>query len=481
MEWLTIKQVQNGLQNKDFSCTELTNFYLQKIDQQKNLNAFVSTAPASALAQARSVDEKISRREILSGLEGTPGSIKDLILVKGLRATAGSKILENYQAAYDATVVDRLKKSGMIILGKNNCDEFAMGSSNETSAWGPTLNPWNITKVPGGSSGGSAAAVAADLGVFSLGTDTGGSIRQPASFCGVVGLKPTYGRVSRFGLMAMTSSLDQAGPLTRSVEDAAIIFQVISGTDDYDATCVSRDHEDYSANLAKPIKGLRLGLPKEYWQTGLNAEVKTILEQAVNKYRELGAEIVEVDLPHTAYALAVYYIIMPAEVSSNLARFDGIRYGRSSQTAKNLWEVYAQSRAEGFGSEAKRRIMMGTYVLSAGYQNQYYLQARKVQKVIEQEYAEVFKKVDALLTPTSPTSAFGLGEKVNDPLTMYLSDIYTVSANIAGLCGISIPAGLTAGRLPVGLQILGAPWTESKILNLAYQFEQATIHHSQHP
>lgn len=481
MEWLTIKQAQIGLQRKDFSCVELTNFYLQKIEKQKKLNAFITITSESALTVARQVDKKISQGQALDLLEGIPGSIKDLILVKDSRATAGSKILDNYTASYDATVVDRLKKAGVVILGKNNCDEFAMGSSNESSAYGPVLNPWDATKVPGGSSGGSAAAVAADLGLFSLGTDTGGSIRQPAGFCGVVGLKPTYGRVSRFGLMAMTSSLDQAGPLTRSVEDAALVLQAIAGADDYDATSARRDQEDFSANLNKSIKGMRLGLPKEYWQDGLNGEVKEVLQQAIDKYRELGAEIVEVELPHTAYALAVYYIIMPAEVSSNLARFDGIRYGRASSKAKNLWEVYAKSRAEGFGSEAKRRIMIGTYVLSAGYQAAYYTQARKVQKVIKQEYQEVFKNVDALLTPTSPTVAFGLGEKASDPLTMYLSDIYTVSANIAGLCGISIPAGLSKDNLPIGLQILGAPWTESKILNLAYQFEQATTHHNQHP
>ena len=479
-QYLTISQVKSGLAKKDFSCEELVKYYFSRIEAQHDLNAFI-TLNEAAWEQARAVDEKIRQGKKLDELEGVPMAVKDLILTQGIKTTAGSKILADYAAPYDATVVARLKEAGAIILGKTNLDEFAMGSSNETSVYGPVLNPWDKTKVPGGSSGGSAAAVASDACVFALGTDTGGSIRQPASLCGVVGLKPTYGRVSRFGLVAMTSSLDQAGPLTRSVEDAALVLQTIAGPDDNDATASELKVEDYLGALSGNVKGMKIGLPKEYFREGMSKEVETAVLKAVDKLKDLGAEVVAVSLPSTAYSLAVYYIIMPAEVSSNLARYDGIRYGYHSPIAKNLAEVYQKSRAEGFGAEVKRRVMIGTYVLSSGYQEAYYQQARKVQARIKREYAEIFMKVDALLAPTSPTPAFGLGEKFNDPLTMYLSDIYTVSANIAGLCAIAVPAGFTKGNLPIGLQIMGAPFSESTILKLAYHYQEATAWHLKHP
>jgi len=479
--YLTISKIKQGLTNKDFSCTELVKYYLDRINSLKELNAFITITEKEALEQAKNVDAKIADGESLIDLEGVPISIKDLILTKGIRTTAASKILANYVSPYDATVVARLKERGAIILGKNNCDEFAMGSSNENSAFGAVLNPWDKTRVPGGSSGGSAAAVAADECVFSIGTDTGGSIRQPAALCGVVGLKPTYGRVSRYGLMAMTSSLDQAGPLTRSVEDAALVFKAIAGQDNYDATTSLKPVLDSLGSLNKSIKGLKIGLPKEYFKEGMSPEVEKAIKEASKKFKDLGAEIAEVSLPHTAYALAVYYIIMPAEVSSNLARFDGIRYGHGTETAKALLEFYARTRAEGFSAESKRRIMIGTYALSAGYQDAYYHQAKKVQAIIANEYQEIFNQVDVLLTPTTPSPAFKIGEKFNDPLTMYLSDIYTVSANIAGLCGISVPAGFTENYLPIGLQLLGKAFDETTILQAAYQYQEATEWHNKHP
>ncbi|MDP2586952.1 MAG: Asp-tRNA(Asn)/Glu-tRNA(Gln) amidotransferase subunit GatA [Candidatus Komeilibacteria bacterium] len=480
-KYLTISQVKAGLKSKEFSCVELVNYYLEQINRQRDLNTFITVMSDSALAQAKEVDQKISDRGPLGELEGVPIAIKDLILTKGVKTTASSKILADYIAPYDATVVSRLKEAGTIILGKNNCDEFAMGSSNETSAFGLVLNPWDKTRVPGGSSGGSAAAVAADQCVLAIGTDTGGSTRQPASLCGVVGLKPTYGRVSRYGLIAMTSSLDQAGPITRSVEDSALVLKIMAGQDNYDATASVKPVENYLAALSQNIKGLKVGLPKEYFTEGISPEVSEAVKQAIKKIEALGAEVVEVSLPHTAYALAVYYIILPAEVSSNLARFDGIRYGFRSSVAQNLSEIYQKTKAEGFGAEVKRRMMIGTYVLSAGYQEAYYVKAKKVQNLIRQEYAEVFKKVDLLVTPTCPTTAFKLGEKTSDPLTMYLNDVFTVSANIAGLCGISIPAGFDRNNLPIGLQILGAPFAESQMLRLAYNYQEATEWHKQHP
>lgn len=481
LEYLTISQVRDGLQNKKFSCQELTEYYLNRVNKYKTLNALITVTAEEALAAAKEVDGKIKLKEALGSLGGVPITVKDLILTKEIKSTGGSNILANYIAPYDATVVSRLKESGAIIIGKNNCDEFAMGSSNENSAFGPVKNPWNKKRVPGGSSGGSAAAVAADLCVFSIGTDTGGSIRQPAAFCGVVGLKPTYGRVSRNGLMAMASSLDQAGPITKSVEDAAIVLQNIAGKTNDDLTTIDVSVDNYLERLSKNIKGMRLGLPKEYFMAGMSEEIEESVNLAVKQFKELGAQIIEVTVPHTAYALAVYYIIQSAEVSSNMARYDGIRYGHQSLITSNLQEIYLKSRAEGFGAEVKRRIMIGTYVLSSGYQEAYYRKAKKVQTLIQNEYHEVFKRVDGLLTPATPTAAFCLGERFGDPLTMYLSDIYTVSANIAGLCGITVPSGLTKDNLPIGLQILGAPFAEAKILQLAYNYQEATNWHNQHP
>ncbi len=477
---LTISQVKAGLRSKDFSCRELVEYFLDKINQSGELNAFITVTAAEALAGAAEVDKKISAGSELLPLTGVPIGVKDLILVKGVKATAGSKMLANYIAPYDATAVFRLKEAGAIILGKNNCDEFAMGSSNETSAFGPVKNPWDLARVPGGSSGGSAAAVAADNCVLAIGTDTGGSIRQPAAFCGTVGLKPSYGRVSRYGLTAMTSSLDQAGPLTKSVEDAALILKIIAGEDGFDATAAALPVPDYLEFLSEDIKGLTVGLPKEYFDPDLDREIKEAMRQAIKQLEFLGAKITEVSLPHTVYALPAYYILMPAEVSSNLARFDGIRYGYSSALAGALPEVYQRSREEGFGSEVKRRIATGTYVLSSGYQEAYYQQAKKVQALIKKEYQEIFKQVDVLLTPTTPTPAFKLGEKITDPLTMYLADVYTVSANIAGLCGISVPCGFSAAGLPLGMQILAKAFNEATLLKVAYNYQEATGWHKRH-
>lgn len=479
--YLTISQVSDCLKKKDFSCAELTSYYLDRIEQLKSLNAFITVMAESAMKKAKETDEKISRKEALAGLEGVPISIKDLILTKGERTTAGSNILANYIAPYDATVVKTLKQSGAIILGKTNCDEFAMGSSNENSAFGPVLNPWDKSKVPGGSSGGSAAAVAADLGVFSIGTDAGSSIRQPASLCGIVGLKPTYGRVSRYGLAAMTSSLDQAGPLARCVEDAAMVLSVIAGHDEYDATSLEKEPDDYLSALSGSVKGKTIGIPKEYFETRMDKEVEDAILNSITVFKTLGVNFKEVSLPHTVYGLAAYHIIMPAEVSSNLARYDGIRYGHNSETANNLLDTYLKSRSEGFGDEAKRRIMIGTYVLSSGYQEAYYVHAKKVQRIITAEYEKIFNEVDALLTPTSPTAAFNLNEKTSDPLAMYLADIFTVSANIAGICGISAPAGFSSSGLPIGLQLLARPFAESEILRLAYNYQEATDWHKKRP
>lgn len=481
LEYLTISQVKKYLEGKQFSCQELTQYYLKRIDSQRELNSYITVSADQALKQAKEIDEKINQGQKLDLLEGVPIAIKDIIMTKGIRTTASSKALSDYVAPYDATVVSKLKETGVVILGKNSCDEFAMGSSNETNAFGPVKNPWDKERVPGGTSGGSTAAVAADLCTASLGTDTGGSVRQPAAFCGVVGLRPTYGRVSRYGLISMTSSLDQASPVTRTVEDAAIFLDAIAGEDRNDFTTLTCEKDNYLSNLNLDIKGKKIGIPKEYFSSGMDIEIETAIKEAIKKFKELGAVIKDVSLPHTVYSLAVYYIIMPAEVSSNLARYDGIRYSYKSQLAKDLFEVYTKSRAEGFGDEVKRRIMMGTYVLSAGYQDAYYKQARKVQKLIQEEYQKIFKQVDVLLTPTTPTTAFKIGEKFNDPLTMYLSDIYTVSVNISGLCGISIPCGFSKKSLPIGLQILGAPFEEAKILQFAYNYQEATNWHNQHP
>ena len=393
----------------------------------------------------------------------------------------GSKILDNYVSPYDATAVAKLREQGAVIIGKLNMDEFAMGSSNENSAFGQVRNPWDLDRVPGGSSGGSAASIAARQAVAALGTDTGGSIRQPASHCSVVGLKPTYGRVSRYGVIAYASSLDQVGPVTRNVRDSALLLQAIAGYDPADSTSVDTPTPDYQAGMTGELKGLKIGLPKEYFVDGLDDDVRKAVEQAVVTYRDLGAEIIEVSLPHTAYAVACYYLIATAEASSNLARYDGVRYGLRADNAENLIDMYMQSRAAGFGTEVKRRIMLGTYALSSGYYDAYYLKAQKVRTLIRQDFLNAFETVDTLLTPVAPTPAFALGEKVNDPLQMYLSDIYTIPVNLAGTCAMSLPCGFSTEGLPIGLQLIGKPFDEATILRTAHAFEQATEWHKRKP
>ncbi len=414
-----------------------------------------------------------AKGEKLPPLGGVPVAIKDVMVTKGVRTTAGSKILGNYVPPYDCTAVARMEAAGAVVLGKLNCDEFAMGSSNENSAWKPVHNPRDLSRVPGGSSGGSAAAVAADMAVATLGSDTGGSIRQPASFCGVVGLMPTYGRVSRYGLIAFASSLDHIGPLTKTVKDAAMVLRTIAGRDPMDSTSAEVPVPDYVAELEKPVRGMKIGVAKEYLGEGLDAEVRKAVEAAIQKLAKQGCEIVDISLPHTKYAIPTYYIVATAEASSNLARFDGVRYGYRAKDARTLSEMYRRSRDQGFGAEVKRRIMLGTYALSAGYYDAYYLKAQKVRTLLTDDFEQAFKKVDAIVGPVSPTAAFKLGEKVDDPLAMYLADIYTVTADLAGIPGISVPCGETKEKLPIGLQILGRHFDESTILRVAQASENA--------
>ncbi|MBI2627116.1 MAG: Asp-tRNA(Asn)/Glu-tRNA(Gln) amidotransferase subunit GatA [Parcubacteria group bacterium] len=464
----TIESVKEGLKKGDFSAEEIFKHYYKKIEKEnKELNAYLSIFENCKL--------KIENSAAMP-LSGVPCAVKDNILIDGTICTAGSKILENYVSAYDATVISKLKMSGVTFLGKTNMDEFAMGSSTENSAFGPSKNPHDVSRVPGGSSGGSAAAVAADLCVFALGSDTGGSIRQPASFCGVVGLKPTYGRVSRHGLIALASSLDQIGSFTKKVYDSATVLSVIVGKDVFDSTTIDLNVPDFTKGLDGIIKGLKVGVPKEYFGKGLDPEVKIKVESAISKLKSLGAEIIDISLPHSEYALAAYYIILPSEVSANLARLDGIRYGHSSTHAKDLFEVYAKSRGEGFGQETKRRIMLGAFALSSGYYDAYYLKAQKVRALIKKDFDDAFLKVDVIVGPTAPTTAFKIGEKAEDPVSMYLSDIYTVPVNLAGLPAISIPCGsvrIENKDLPVGFQIIGKPFDEATILKTAYSLEQS--------
>ena len=435
----------------------------------ETLNAFLEIDRDGALTRADEIDKSPSAQP----LAGIPFAIKDNICVRGFQTSCGSRILGDYHPPYNATVIDRLLNAGAIIIGKTNCDEFAMGSSNENSAFGPVRNPWDTTRVPGGSSGGSAAAVASGIVPVALGSDTGGSVRQPAALCGVVGLKPTYGRNSRYGLVAFASSLDQVGVFARNVTDTARVLGVIAGRDEHDATTANVAVPDYIADLTTDIKGARLGFPEALFGTGLDEEVGKAVRAVVDVYRDLGAEIVNVDLPHARYAIAVYYIIATAEASSNLARFDGVRYGFRAEDAPELRQMYRKTREEGFGPEVKRRIMLGTYVLSAGYYEAYYRKAQQVRTLIENDFLNAFKQCDAIITPTSPTPAFSLGEKVDDPLAMYLNDIYTVTANLAGVPGLSAPCGLSSERLPIGYQLLGPYWSESTLFKLAYAYEQA--------
>src|ERR1041385_7148131 len=435
----------------------------------ETLNAFLQIDREGALRRA----EEIERSGSAGPLAGIPIAVKDNICVKGMQASCGSKILGDYHPPYNATVVERLTNAGAVVIAKTNCDESAMGSSNENSAFGPVRNPWDTARVPGGSSGGSAAAVAAGIVPGALGSDTGGSVRQPASLCGVVGLKPTYGRNSRYGLVAFASSLDQVGIFARSIADAAGVLTVIAGRDPHDATTAEVPVPDYAAQLSGDIKGARIGFPKALFGEGLDAEVRASVEAAVDVYRELGTEIIAVDLPRAPYSIAVYYIIATAEASSNLARFDGVRYGFRAEEAPELRQMYRKTRDEGFGPEVKRRIMLGTYVLSAGYYDAYYRKAQQVRSLLKQDFQKAFESCDAIITPTSPTPAFLLGEKVDDPLAMYLNDIYTVTANLAGIPGISVPCGLSTNRLPIGMQLLGPYWSEETLLNLAHAYERA--------
>lgn len=471
---LTIKQAQEGLRKKQFSATELTMACLGQIEKRNSkLNAFLTINSDEALKEAKIVDKLIAKNETLPPWAGIPIAVKDIICTKGIRTTAGSKILDNFIPPYDATVIKKLREQHAIILGKTNLDEFAMGASTENSAFGPTRNPWNITRVPGGSSGGSAAAVAANLCIYALGSDTGGSVRQPASFCGVTGLKPTYGRVSRYGLIAMTSSMDQIGPITKTAEDAGIVLSAISGWDKYDSTSAPENK-----NTQKPLTNIKIGVPKEYFIEGMGQEVKRAVREAIGNLESLGMQIVEISLPHTKYALPTYYIIVPSEISANLARYDGVRFGKKAK-ANDILQTYFETRQRFLGDEVKRRIMLGTYTLSAGYYEAYYLKASKVRAQIKKDFDKAFSKVDVIVTPTSPTTAFKIGEK-QDPLSMYLADIFTVPANLAGICGISIPCGFSDG-LPIGLQILGPQFGEEKILQVAHAYEQITEWHEKKP
>lgn len=480
---LTISELTAKLARREVSAREATQACLDHIARvDGTIHAFISYDAADALAQSDAADKLLRDGGGASHpLLGVPIAVKDVLAVKNQPLNCGSKILGKFISPYDATAVEKLKAAGAIVFGRLNMDEFAMGSSTENSAFGPTHNPWDTSRIPGGSSGGSAAAVAADECIASLGTDTGGSIRQPAALCGCVGLKPTYGRISRYGLVAFASSLDQIGPFTKDVRDAATLLGILSGHDPRDSTSVPQPVPDYAAALTGDINGLKLGLPKEYMIGGLDPEVKAAVDAAVKKFTELGAEIVEISLPHTDYAVATYYIIATAEASANLARFDGIRYG-ARVDGDNPIELYARTRGAGFGVEVKRRIILGTYVLSSGYHDAYYLRAQKVRTLIRNDFLNAFKTVDAIVTPTSPTAAFKIGEKSDDPLQMYLSDIFTISCNLAGICGVSLPCGFTQSpKLPIGLQVLGKPFGEGTMLRLAHAYEQSTPWHREKP
>ena len=479
---LTISQLREKLAKRDVSARELTQACLdrvRKIDGQ--LHAFLSVDEADALAQADASDKLLASDGTGKPLLGIPVGMKDVIAVKGHPLGCASKILAKFVSPYDSTVTEKLKAAGAIIFGRLNMDEFAMGSSTENSAFVTTRNPWDTSRIPGGSSGGSAAAVAADECIASLGSDTGGSIRQPAALCGCVGLKPTYGRVSRYGLVAFASSLDQIGPFTKDIRDSATMLGVLSGHDLRDSTSVPEPVPDYVAALDGNIKGLKLGLPKEYFIGGVDPAVTAAVQSAVKQLQGMGAEVVEISLPHTEYAVATYYIVATAEASANLARFDGIRYGLRVEGADPI-DLYSKTRGAGFGAEVKRRIILGTYVLSSGYYDAYYLRAQKVRTLIRQDFLKAFERVDAIVTPTTPTAAFKVGEKSDDPMQMYLSDIFTISCNLAGICGISLPCGFTGNpKLPIGLQILGKPFGESNLLKIAHAYEQSTAWHKEKP
>ena len=479
---LTIQEAHRRLKQKEISSKDLTRAILDRINAvDDTVGAYITVDGEAAMAQAEMADTAISEGRIKS-LTGIPIALKDLICTKDLRTTCASRILENFIPPYDATVVKKLKQEGAVIVGKLNMDEFAMGSSNEHSGFKLTRNPWDLTRIPGGSSGGSAAAIAADMCIAALGSDTGGSIRQPASHCGVVGLKPTYGRVSRFGLVAFASSLDQIGPLTKTVSDSAAMMNAIAGFDASDSTSVPKDVPDYTSFLENGLKKMVVGIPKEYTAVrGLDPDVSTAVENAVRKIKELGADCVEISLPHSEFVVAVYYIIAPSEASSNLARYDGVKYGYRDKDKAGLMEMYKSTRSKGFGPEVQRRILLGTYSLSAGYYDAYYGKASQVRTLIIEDFKNAFNSCDVILSPVAPTPAFKIGEKVDDPLTMYLSDIFTLSANLAGIPGISIPCGFSSKGLPVGLQIMARHFEEGKLFRVAYNFEQATDFHTKKP
>ncbi len=470
---LTVHELQEKLKSKELTIEQITKAYVENIEKhEKDVQAFITPLKENALKQAQEIQEKIENKEITNSLAGIPIGIKDNICTKGVKTTCASKMLENFVAPYNATVMEKINNESMINLGKLNMDEFAMGASTEYSYFKKTRNPWNLNTVPGGSSGGSAAAVAANMVPWALGSDTGGSIRQPASFCGVVGLKPTYGLVSRYGLVAFASSLDQIGPITKDVQDAAILLNVIAGHDEKDSTSANKEKVDYTKALKNDVKGLKIGIPKEYFGEGINSEVKQSLEKAIETYKALGATVEEFSLNIADYALATYYIIACAEASSNLGRFDGIRYGYRTENYTDLKELFRNSRSEGFGAEVKRRIILGTYVLSSGYYDAYYKKAQQVRTLVKKEFDKAFEKYDVLLTPTSPTVAFEIGTRSNNPLEMYLADICTVSVNIAGLPGISIPCGVDSKGMPIGMQLIANKFEEETILNAAYTYEQ---------
>ena len=481
----SLKQLGEMLQAKKISSVELTQSFLSRIQQHNpSINAYVALDEAKALAQAKAADVRIASGDG-APLTGIPIAQKDIFCAKGWVTTCGSKMLANFVAPYDAHVISQFDAAGAVNLGKTNMDEFAMGSSNETSYFGGVKNPWDFDRVPGGSSGGSAAAVAARLCAAATGTDTGGSIRQPASLCGFTGLKPTYGVVSRFGMIAFASSLDQAGPMAKSAEDCALMMNVMAGFDERDSTSLNREKEDYARDLNKPLQGLRIGLPKEFFADGLDANVGKVIETAIAEYKKLGAEIVDISLPNTGLSIPVYYVLAPAEASSNLSRYDGVRYGHRAESYTDLMDMYCKSRAEGFGAEVKRRILIGTYVLSAGYYDAYYLKAQQIRRLIAQDFVEAFKQCDVIMGPAAPSTAFKAGEKVDDPVAMYLQDIYTISTNLAGLPGMSVPAGFSTGSdgkaLPVGLQIIGNYFDEARMLNVAHQYQQVTDWHTAIP
>jgi len=479
---LTIHELHDLLIKKEVTSREVTEAFYRRIKEvDGKIKAYLILTEEGAFDQANQVDRKIARGEEIGDLAGVPIGLKDILCTKGIRTTCGSKILENYVPFYDGTVVRRLKERDAVMLGKLNMDEFAMGSSTENSGFQITRNPWNLDRIPGGSSGGSAAAVAADECIAALGTDTGGSIRQPASCCGVVGLKPTYGRVSRYGLVAFASSLDQIGPITKDVEDCAILMNAISSYDPYDSTSVNVEAPDYKQFLIKDVKGIRIGMPEEYFVEGMDPDVERSVKEAIDRFKEWGAEVRRISLPHTEYAVAIYYIIATAEASSNLARYDGVKYGLRSKGYRDLMEMYSQTRAKGFGQEVKRRIILGTYVLSAGYYEAYYRKASQVRTLMRKDFEEAFQQVDVIMAPTAPTPAFRIGEKAEDPLQMYLSDIHTIPVNLAGIPGISIPCGFSRENLPIGLQIMGRHFDEGKLLRVAYTFERNTEFHIKKP